>query len=172
MLLSTGLLANLPLFAVSLLLRRFYPELSPSHVGGVIVLFTCALLDGALAAWGRPKPWATRTQVPQWWGHKFGPWWGSARYGLRLGLGPATILNSWLWWGALLVTIGSPGFLLFGISVFVVVRTLTTLAVSWGVRSGEEMAQRARHLDASAVRVRCGVVVAVLSALLVSLLAR
>ncbi len=123
-----------------------------------------ALLDWALIAKGRPRPWAIRSQVPQWWGHKFGPWWGSARYGLRLGFGPATMLNSWLWWAGLFVLFFSPAGLSVGVGVFVLTRTLTMFAVSWGITSGSAMAKRAKVLDFSRKRVRYSISLAVLLA--------
>jgi hypothetical protein len=169
-LLSTGLVANLPLVGLSFLIRRFQPDWVLSQRWVAAVLLFCLLLDWVLVTCGRPKPWATHTQVPQWWGHQFGPWWGSARYGLRLGLGPATILNSWLWWGALAVTLSSPGSLALGALAFVFLRTLTTMAVSWGVDSGSAMALRAQQLDLVAVRVRYGVLAVTAVALLASLL--
>jgi hypothetical protein len=154
---STGLLANLPLLALAFLFRRVAGDwaLSSSWVGGVVI--AAALLDGVLTLRGRPSPPAVRSQVPQWWGHRFGPWWGSARYGLRLGLGPATMLNSWLWWAGLVITLDSPWSLLLGFTVFVMVRTLTMFAVSWGVPSGPEMAKRAKLLDAATKPVRYAV---------------
>jgi hypothetical protein len=166
-LICAGLLANLPLLAVSLLLGRVHGDWLPSRNWVGLAIVASAIGDVVFIRGGRPKPWAIHTQVPQWWGHKFGPWWGSTRYGLRLGLGPATILNSWLWWGALVVTIGSPGTMAFGLSTFVFVRTLTTIAVGWGVGSGSAMAQRARQLDSAALRVRYGVSAAVVAAVVI-----
>lgn len=156
-LVSTGLLANLPLLALSFLFRRVARDWALLSSWAIYVVATAALLDGVLTLRGQPNPPAVRSQVPQWWGHRFGPWWGSARYGLRLGLGPATMLNSWLWWAGLTVTLGSPWSLLVGFSSFVMVRTLTMFAVSWRVSSGSEMAKRAKLLDAATKPVRYGV---------------
>lgn len=156
-LVSTGLLANLPLLALSFLFRRVARDWALLSSWAIYVVATAALLDGVLTLRGQPNPPAVRSQVPQWWGHRFGPWWGSARYGLRLGLGPATMLNSWLWWAGLTVTLGSPWSLLVGFSSFVMVRTLTMFAVSWRVSSGSEMAKRAKLLDAATKPFRYGV---------------
>jgi hypothetical protein len=156
-LLSTGLLANLPLLVLSLLLRRVTSNWALGSSWAVGAVIAAVLLDGVLTKRGHPNPPAVRSQVPQWWGHRFGPWWGSARYGLRLGLGPATMLNSWLWWAGLVVTVGSPWSLLIGFGAFVTIRTLTMFAAGWRVSSGLEMAQRAKALDAVAKPVRYGV---------------
>jgi hypothetical protein len=154
----TGLLANLPLVLLALLLRRVTSNwaLPSSWAAGVVI--AASLLDGLLTQRGYPNPPAVRSQVPQWWGHRFGPWWGSARYGLRLGLGPATRLNSWLWWAGLVVSLSSPWSLFLGFATFVIIRTLTMFAASWRVSSGLEMAQRAKTLDAATKPVRYSVV--------------
>ena len=153
----TGLIANVPLLALSLLVRRFASGWVPTSGWAVGFVMSAALLDVSLTSKGFPRPPAVRSQVPQWWRHRFGPWWGSARYGLRLGLGPATMLNSWLWWAGLATAIGSSWSLLVGLTVFVMVRTLTMFGVGWRVSSGPEMANRAKLLDAAMKPVRYGV---------------
>jgi hypothetical protein len=162
-------MANLPLVALSLLVRRVSSHRSLPAWWVAFVVFAGALLDWSLLVKGLPRPWAIRSQVPQWWGHRFGPWWGAARYGLRLGLGPATMLNSWLWWAALIATGTSPPSLLLGLTVFVLLRTLTTFAVSWGVNSGAGMAKRAQVLNSCASQVRYGVLLLIVAFSVLSL---
>ncbi len=161
-LLGTGLLANLPLVGVSLVLREWQVAWGVSESWAATAIVVAALFDFVLTAWGRPRPPAVRSQVPQWWGHSYGPWWASARYGLRLGLGPATILNSWFWWAGVLALCPSPRALSVGLATFVVLRTLSMFAVSWGVKSGSAMAARARVLDALAKPIRFAVLASLL----------
>ncbi len=47
---------------------------------------------------GRPAPLALRSQVPMEWGRIFSPTVVAGLYGLRLGVGPLTMLSTWLWW--------------------------------------------------------------------------
>lgn len=47
---------------------------------------------------GRPRPVAVRSQVPRQWTHLFDIRTAAALYGSRLGVGPLTILETWLWW--------------------------------------------------------------------------
>jgi hypothetical protein len=161
---TTGLVANVPLIALSLLFRRVLPTAPLSPQWAVVLAAAGALLDVVLVKKGRPRPWAVRSQVPQWWGHQFGPWWGSARYGLRLGFGPATLLNSWLWWAGVGILSFSPAKLSMGLGVFVFARTVTMFGMSWGIESGSAMAQRAKRLDGAANPVRLGVSFALLAA--------
>jgi hypothetical protein len=49
------------------------------------------------------RPLSLQRQVPQLWGHQKGAVAAAFRYGLRLGVGPATILTSWLWWAGVIV---------------------------------------------------------------------
>jgi hypothetical protein len=168
-LIGTGIVANLPLICLSLVAERLLSNVSWSSGWAAAVVGGGAALDACLIWRGKPHPWAVRSQVPQWWGHTFGPWWGSARYGLRLGFGPATLLNSWLWWAGVVVLFPSPLWLTTGLSVFVTIRTLTMLAASWGVSSGHAMAKRAKVLVSATATVRYGAVLAVLSAAIASL---
>ena len=165
----TGVVANSAVFAVSLLVSRLFRPVVPLE--NLPIALTMAFFVALEFIWirnERMRPWAVHTQVPQWWGHRHGPWLAAVRYGLRLGFGPATILNSWLWWGALTVTLTKPVQCALGLLTFVVVRTLTMLSVSWRVTSGPEMAQRAHLLDAVSLRVRLASVGLVSVASLVS----
>jgi hypothetical protein len=168
-LIGTGFLANAPLIAMALLAQRLFSSNRLSPHWAVAVSVGATMLDFLLIWRGKPRPFAVRSQVPQWWGHRFGPWWGSVRYGLRLGFGPATLLNSWLWWTGVAVLFTSPLWLLMGLSIFVFVRTLTMFAAGWGVSSGTEMAHKAKNLDSATVWVRCGVLFVMLAAAIISL---
>jgi hypothetical protein len=52
---------------------------------------------------GRPRPLAVGRQVPRTWARVFPLGVAAVLYGARLGIGPFTILSTWLWWAALLV---------------------------------------------------------------------
>ncbi|HVF73701.1 MAG TPA: hypothetical protein VM938_01525 [Acidimicrobiales bacterium] len=49
---------------------------------------------------GRPRPAAVHRQVPQAWARVFPIRVAAVLYGARLGVGPLTILSTWLWWAA------------------------------------------------------------------------
>jgi hypothetical protein len=52
------------------------------------------------------RPPAVGRQVPTLWGQVLAPEVAGMLYGARLGVGPATILATWLWWAGLLSVIG------------------------------------------------------------------
>lgn len=52
---------------------------------------------------GRPRPLAVGRQVPRTWARAFPLRVAAVLYGARLGIGPFTILSTWLWWAALVV---------------------------------------------------------------------
>ena len=64
----------------------------------VAIVLGAVVLDAA-----RVPPVAIHRQVPQLWGRIFSPPVAAALYGARLGVGPLTILTTWLWWAALLI---------------------------------------------------------------------
>lgn len=49
---------------------------------------------------GRPRPPAVHRQVPRAWARVFPIRVAAVLYGARLGVGPLTILSTWLWWAA------------------------------------------------------------------------
>ena len=61
-----------------------------------------ALVAAALDA-ARVRPPSVRTQVPAYWGRIFDARVVALLYGARLGIGPLTILPTWLWWAALVL---------------------------------------------------------------------
>lgn len=90
--------------------------------------------DLALALRGWPRPPSVRRQVPQEWSRLFAPRTVALLYGARLGVGPLTILNTWVWWGALVAAalIGPATTALAG-GLFGLTRTGVSLVASeWG----------------------------------------
>src|SRR5688500_3889958 len=49
---------------------------------------------------GLPRPLSVGRQVPRSWARVLPLRTAAVLYGARLGAGPATILNTWLWWAA------------------------------------------------------------------------
>lgn len=148
LLVSTGLLANAPVVLVAWawsagLHLRATPEVA------ALLAFVSIALDLAHRTGRGPGSPALHTQVPQWWGHRYGPWWAAARYGLRLGLGPATILTAWTWWaGALVASSWGPWWTFVATAAFVSVRSIVTIGSTFGPRDGIAMAARSLRLDA------------------------
>jgi hypothetical protein len=92
---------------------------------------------------------AIHRQVPQWWGHRYGPLAAAIRYGLRMGIGPATILTSWLWWtGAVVGGLATLRVAMICGLGFALGRFATMFGLAWRQPSGVEMAQRIRHVEA------------------------
>ncbi len=118
--------------------------------------------------WARPL--AVFRQVPRDYGHRFGPWRAAARYGLRMGFGPATILVSWVWWVAFIVAaIAGPPWIVGGSLVFAAMRAVSMYVSSVGVRDGTEMAQRSALLSRIESRVVRGGAVTVVALSLVAM---
>ncbi len=70
-------------------------------VGGAVTL------DAVGSRWARARAPSLGRQVPQLWSTVFSPSTTAFLYGARLGVGPLTILPSWLWWVA--VAVGAAG---------------------------------------------------------------
>lgn len=89
------------------------------------------LADVARVRFGRPTPVSVGKQVPVEWGRLFDPRVVAVLYGARLGVGPLTMLSTWLWWAA---TIGAALTSVIAsvvtATVFGVVRLLVTVAAS------------------------------------------
>ncbi|HYD10867.1 MAG TPA: hypothetical protein VEA78_12270, partial [Acidimicrobiales bacterium] len=106
----------------------------------------------------RVRPSAVRTQVPAYWGRIFDARLVALLYGARLGIGPLTMLPTWLWWAALLLGAAEGPWpsALVG-ATYAVVRTLTSwVAGEVTVRQGPS---RVHALDGR-VRVVAALVVA------------
>lgn len=98
---------------------------------------------------------AIHRQVPQWWGHRYGPVAAAARYGLRMGVGPATILSSWFWWtGVVLAAMASVRWSVVSGVVFAASRFATMYALAWRNPTGVEMANRVRTVESWRTRAR------------------
>jgi hypothetical protein len=68
----------------------------PARLAGVpVVVGAVVLLDLAGV-----RPLAVGRQVPRTWTRAFSLPTAALLYGARLGVGPLTVLNTWLWWGA------------------------------------------------------------------------
>lgn len=73
----------------------------------VVAVALAALALGGDAA--RLRPPALHRQVPQAWGRLLEPEVVAVLYGARMGIGPATILRTWLWWaGSLAAALAGP----------------------------------------------------------------
>lgn len=99
----------------------------------VLLVFAiiAVLADLARVRFGQPAPLSVGRQVPVEWGRMFDPRVVAVLYGARLGVGPLTMLSTWLWWAA---TVGAAltGVLASVVTamVFGVVRLLVTVAAS------------------------------------------
>ena len=171
MLVVTGVVANMPMVAAAWLWARHGPRLGAGVCAALALL--AVALDVAERRMGRPRPFAVHRQVPQGWGHRRGPWAAALRYGFRLGVGPATILNTWTWWAAVVSVVSfGPAWAFAGAVTFVGVRSVVTLGVVADVRDGVAMAGRSRRiggLEAAAFR---GTETAVILAVAVSVVRR
>lgn len=111
---------------------------------GALLLATAA----AEASWltlGRPAPPSVRRQVPRAWAQLFAPETVALLYGARLGVGPLTVVGTWLWWGALLAgAAGGVGTAALAGGAFGGARVVLMVAVAeWARR---DMAGRMGHL--------------------------
>jgi hypothetical protein len=82
------------------------PEMAAAAALAVVV--GAVGLDLLARRWARLAPPSVGRQVPREWSRYFTPSTVAVLYGARLGVGPATMLPSWLWW-ALVVLAASAG---------------------------------------------------------------
>jgi hypothetical protein len=164
LLIASGITSAVPVAAALVLLLRLVhrtiAELIStdtddllSNVATLAVLAVLAVACVAEWAWithGVPRPLAVNRQVPQSWGHDHGPWKAAVRYGLRLGVGPATILSSWSWWAGALISAwdGWSTAVWFSI-VFVVGRTIAMLLIAGNPADGLVLAKRMSRVRAA-----------------------
>ena len=135
--------------------------------GGLVAVGFDTLLVNRFR-WARPL--AVFRQVPRDYGHRCGPWRAAARYGIRMGFGPATILVSWVWWVAFVAAaMAGPGWIVGGSLVFALVRALSMYLSSVGVRSGTEMAERSALLSRVESRVVRGASLTVITLSLIAI---
>lgn len=117
--------------ALSGALVGFTAGLVPMPDAPVWLAIVAAVLDAL-----RVPTLTLRRQVPQYWGRIFGPRTVAALYGARLGVGPLTLLPTWLWWAAM--AIGASRGPWVGAATgatFAAVRTLTMWAAGTRARS-------------------------------------
>lgn len=97
----------------------------------IALTLAAVLADIAMLRFGRPKPLSIGRQVPVEWGRLFDPRVVALLYGARLGVGPLTMLSTWLWWaatiGAALTSVGTSVMIAL---VFGIVRLVITVAAS------------------------------------------
>lgn len=67
----------------------------------IIGLIAAVVLDGMVLVTGGPNPPRLERQVPQEWGRLLDPSIVAVLYGSRLGVGPLTMLSTWMWWAAI-----------------------------------------------------------------------
>lgn len=125
------------------------PSQAPPWLVAAVVTALAVALDVLAVRRGGPRPWSVRRQVPREWSRLFGPVTVAALYGARLGVGPLTILNTWLWWGAaLLGGLGGPWTGAATGAAFATARIATLLAVSeWARHDMAVRMARVRRLD-------------------------
>lgn len=114
------------------------------------------LLD-LVALWrGRPQPLSARTQVPVAWSELFPPPVVALLYGARLGVGPLTILPTWLWWAAFVLGAGHGPLPSAGVGfAFAVTRSGSVLGLGMWVRT--QAPRRMARLRAMERRAACAV---------------
>jgi hypothetical protein len=104
---------------------------------------SAAVVAAALVADLVVRPLDVRRQVPQVWGRMFGARTVAVLYGARLGVGPLTILTTWLWWAATaLAATHGPWVGAASGAAFHVARTVTMLGVVAGTATGTDMGLR------------------------------
>ena len=123
-------------------------------VVGVVVLLDLAGI----------RPPAVGRQVPRSWTRAFSLPTAALLYGARLGVGPLTVLNTWLWWGAAVLGAAAGVWWSAGVgALFGLVRVLVMVVATRGAEA--DMPQRMARVRAGDRWVRqAGAVVAVAAA--------
>lgn len=126
---GTGALVGFALGVAGLVAR--VPDPSPL-VAGTVALAAVAL---DLLARRRPRcrPLAVHQQVPREWGRIFSPVVAAFLYGSRLGVGPLTILTTWLWWAAVVIGAAVGPGLSIAVGVAFGLGRVVVSQVAWGV---------------------------------------
>ncbi len=110
---------------------------------GIGVLLGLALVaviaDAVQVRTGHLTPLSIGRQVPVEWGRLFDPRVVAALYGARLGVGPLTMLSTWLWWAATL------GAAFVGVAESVIVAVTFGLVRSLVTVFASQRAERAGH---------------------------
>ncbi len=109
------------------------PDRLAGHVVAVVALGVA--LDACHLVTGRFHPPAIGRQVPREWGRLLPPPVTGLLYGARLGVGPLTILSTWLWWSALLAAALIGVWPAVAVSVwFATWRIVINSVIGWGLR--------------------------------------
>lgn len=118
----------------------------------VTAAWVAVLLDVIHRSTGRLRPPAVGRQVPQEWSRVFDPSVVAVLYGSRLGVGPLTVLSSWLWWAAFVASsAGGPAVGAAAGAVFAIARTAVMLGVAeWARRAMAGNMARVRRGEAAA----------------------
>ena len=104
--------------------------------GAAVVVVVAVLAELAWLRTGRPRPWSVGRQVPRAWSDEFAPATVALLYGARLGVGPLTILRTWLWWAVLLAGAASGVWpATVALAAFGAVRALTMIAAAEWARA-------------------------------------
>lgn len=137
------------------------PALPRGAVVALVALAVGADLLGHRS--GRPRPPSVGRQVPQAWSRLLPPPTVAVLYGARLGVGPATILPTWLWW-AMLVVAASAGVWASVVAgaVFGAVRTLLMVGLAeWVHRRAAPRMGRLRAAEGVALAAAAPLAIAV-----------
>lgn len=119
----------------------------PAPGAAAALALAVVTLDLAAMRPAAPQPPSVRKQVPVEWSRLFAPAVVALLYGARLGVGPLTILRTWLWWGAFLL--GALLGPLHGMAVgasFALARVISTLGLGMWVR--QHAPRRMAHVRA------------------------
>jgi hypothetical protein len=116
----------------------------------------------------RPRPFAVGRQVPQEWGRLLDPPVAATLYGARLGVGPLTILSTWLWWAAMAVAVSmGPWVGAVAGTAFGAVRAVSMLMVAqWAQSAMPARMARLRRAEPAARVLAALVAVGLVAALL------
>lgn len=118
-------------------LGQLVPE--PSLGAIALLVVGAVVLDLGHRRFPGLRPFAVGTQVPIEWGRLFSAPVVAVLYGSRLGVGPLTILSTWLWWA---MTIGSA---LMGVGVSVTVGAVFGFTRLSSTVAASMRAERAGH---------------------------
>jgi hypothetical protein len=139
----------------------------PSPLIVAAVALGAVALDLVAARTGRAAPPSVRRQVPRAWSQLFSPPTVAVLYGARLGVGPLTILPTWLWWAAFVLSAWfGPAVAAAAGAVFGLVRTAVMIGLAeWVAPAAPARMARLRGGEA-AVRWAGTAAVVVLAAVL------
>ncbi|HUH06914.1 MAG TPA: hypothetical protein VML96_03805 [Egibacteraceae bacterium] len=121
--------------------------------GSAAVVLMALAADAAYSRLSRPRPWSVGRQVPREWSRLFSARTVAVLYGARLGVGPLTILPTWLWWAA--TAVGASAGVWHSVAVavaFAAVRVLVMVGLAQHIASAA--APRMARIMASEPRAR------------------